>query len=418
MARSIKHKWAFEPGMRAGAFGWRGTAKATSRLKAAMREIKAVRKSDPAVAGEGVIAFAERIWPAFEHIDTSSGALGTAVARTLENLAPILIEAPADETTRAAWAERLRTAIIDDGVDYLAPLADRFGEIAQIPSVINDHAERDLALISAAWADHACFSHVPTATLTLSCLLEAGRHEELLALVDSARTRLWFHEKFAAEALVRQGREADALERAAALLEGESMPWGYRAIAGFCETLLIRQGKEDEAYACYGLPMTSGTTWLAMWRDLVKRYPDRDPRMVIEDLMAHHGRKGKWFAAAKTAGYLDLALACAADHEAAPATLIRAARDYAQKDPDFAASVSLHGIAHLLAGRGFEASPYDIDDAVAHLMAAARQIDRTSWALVQLRRLADDRSTEDLMVKRLRLLIARLEGEISAGTNS
>lgn len=418
MARSTTHKWAFKPGMRAGAFGWRGTAKATSRLKAATREIKAVRKSDPAVAGEGVIALAERIWPAFEHIDTSSGALGTAVARTLEDLVPILIEAPADETTRAAWAERLRTAILDDGVDYLAPLADRFGEIAQFPSVINDHADRDLALISAAWADHDRFSHVPTATLTLSCLLEAGRHEELLALVDSARTRLWFHEKFAAEALVRQGREADALARAAALLEGESMPWGYRAIAGFCETLLIRQGKEDEAYACYGLPLTSGTTWLAMWRDLVKRYPDRDPRAILEDLMALHGRKGKWFAAAKTAGYLDIALACAADHEAAPATLIRAARDYTQKDPAFAANVALHGIAHLLAGRGFEASPRDIDDAVTHLMAATRQIDCTSWALDQLSRLADDPSAEDLMVRRLRRLIAHLEGEIDAEAKS
>lgn len=418
MARNTTHKWAFKPGMRAGAFGWRGTAKATARLKAATREIKAVRKSDPVAAGEGVIALAERIWPAFEHIDTSSGALGTAVARSLEDLAPILIDAPADETTRAAWAEQLRRAILDDGVDYLAPLADRFGEIAQVPAVINDHADRDLDLISAAWTDHDRFSHVPSATLTLSCLLEAGRHEELLALVDSARTRLWFYEKFAAEALVLQGREAEALTRAAALLEGERMPPGYRAIAQFCEILLIRQGKADEAYARYGVPMTAGGTWLAMWRDLVKRYPDRDPRRVLEDLMAHHGRKGKWFAAAKTAGYLDIALDCAADHEAAPATLIRAARDFAQKDPAFAAGVALHAIKHLLAGRGYDASPLDIDDAVAHLITAARQIDRASWALDQLRRIVEDGSGDDLMVKRLRLLIARLAGEFGAWTNS
>ena len=306
MARSTTHKWAFKPGMRAGAFGWRGTAKATARLKAATREIKAVQKADPVAAGEGVIALAERIWPAFEHIHTSSGALGTAVARSLEDLAPILIDAPADESTRAAWAERLRRAILDDGVDYLAPLADRFGEIAQVPAVINDHADRDLDLITVAWADHDRFSHVPTGVLTLSCMLEAGRHDELLALVDSAKARLWFYEKFADEALLRQGREAEALTRAAALLEGERLPPGYRAIAQFCETLLIRQGRADDAYARYGLPMTSGSTWLVMWRDLVKRYPDRDPRRVLEDLMAHHGRKGKWFAAAKTAGYLDI----------------------------------------------------------------------------------------------------------------
>lgn len=135
--------------------------------------------------------------------------------------------------------ELLRTAILDDGVDYLAPLANRFGENAQVPAVIDDHADRDLDLISAAWADHTRFSYVPTATLTLSCLLE---------LVDSARTRSWFDEKFAAEALVRQGREAEALARAAALLDGDHMPPGYRAIARFCETLLIRQGKVDEAY--------------------------------------------------------------------------------------------------------------------------------------------------------------------------
>lgn len=418
MARSSTHKWAFKPGMRAGAFGWHGTAKATARLKAATREIKAVRKADPVAAGEGVIALAERIWPAFQHIDTSSGALGTAVARTLEDLAPILIEAPADEPTRAAWAERLRRAILDDGVDYLAPLADRFGEIAQVPSVINDHADRDLDLISAAWADHTRFSHVPTATLTLSCLLDAGRYDELLALVDSARTRLWFYEKFAAESLVRQGREAEALMRAAALLEGERAPPGYQAIAHFCETLLIRHGKVDEAYSRYGLPMTCGSTWLAMWRDLVKRYPDRDPRGILEDLMAHHGRKGKWFAAAKTAGYLDIALDCAADHEAAPATLIRAARDFAQKDPAFAAGVALHAIEHLHAGRGYDASTLDIDDAVAHLMTAARQIDPASWALDQLRGIADGRSGEDVMANRLRMLIARLEGEVGVGATS
>ena len=418
MARSTTHKWAFKPGMRAGAFGWRGTAKATARLKAATREIKAVQKADPVAAGEGVIALAERIWPAFEHIHTSSGALGTAVARSLEDLAPILIDAPADESTRAAWAERLRRAILDDGVDYLAPLADRFGEIAQVPAVINDYADRDLDLITVAWADHDRFSHVPTGVLTLSCMLEAGRHDELLALVDSAKARLWFYEKFAAEALLRQGREAEALTRAAALLEGERLPPGYRAIAQFCETLLIRQGRADDAYARYGLPMTSGSTWLAMWRDLVKRYPDRDPRRVLEDLMAHHGRKGKWFAAAKTAGYLDIALDCAADHEAAPATLIRAARDFAQKDPAFAAGVALHAIEHLHAGRGYDASPLDINDAVAHLMTATRQIDRTAWALDQLRRIADGRSGEDLMAKRLRVLIARLEGEVGAGATS
>ena len=47
-------------------------AKAIERLKSASSEIRAVARVDPVTAAEGVIALAQRIWPAFEHIDTSS----------------------------------------------------------------------------------------------------------------------------------------------------------------------------------------------------------------------------------------------------------------------------------------------------------------------------------------------------------
>lgn len=87
--------------MRAGAYSWKSSAKAIERLKSASSEIRAAARVDPVTAAEGVIALAQRIWPAFEHIDTSSGALGTAVRRTLDELLPVLIDAPADEKTRA-----------------------------------------------------------------------------------------------------------------------------------------------------------------------------------------------------------------------------------------------------------------------------------------------------------------------------
>ena len=67
---------------------------------------------------------------------------------------PILLKAPADEQTRAAWLERLREAILDDGVDYLAPISDRFDEIAVFPVLMDLHADRDLSLIREAWSDH------------------------------------------------------------------------------------------------------------------------------------------------------------------------------------------------------------------------------------------------------------------------
>jgi hypothetical protein len=409
MEGKITHKWAFKPGMRAGAYSWKSSTKAVERLKSASAEIRAVARTDPTTAAEGVIALAQRIWPAFEHIDTSSGALGNAVRRTLEELLPVLIEAPADEKIRAKWLEQLREAILDDGIDYLAPIADRFGQIAAVPALMNLHADRDLDMIQAAWSDHARFSHVTTATLTLSCLLEVGRYDELLALLELKTSRLWFDQKFGADALLRQGREDEALAYAESLLKDDRRQWGFQDIAQFCESILVRQGREEEAYRRFGLPTAAGNTYLAMWRDLVKRYPDIDARGILEDLIETQGSRGKWFAAAKTAKYLDIALGCAAHTDAAPTTLIRAARDFAIKEPAFAAQVGLHAIGHLLAGRGYEPSPLDIDEAVTHVMAAAERIGQGDRVLRELQRLSANTATNVLMSARLKSRIADIE---------
>jgi hypothetical protein len=61
-----------------------------------------VAKSDPVAAGDGVVSLMERIWPAFQGIDTSSGALGAAVFRTVSELIPILTVASADHATSSS----------------------------------------------------------------------------------------------------------------------------------------------------------------------------------------------------------------------------------------------------------------------------------------------------------------------------
>ncbi|GAA6202898.1 hypothetical protein [Aquicoccus sp. SU-CL01552] len=141
----------------------------------------------------------------------------------------------------------------------------------------------------------------------------------------------------------------------------------------------------------------------------MKRYSNRDPREVLENLIALQSRKGKWFAAGKTAGYLDIALDCASDPEAVPATLMRAARDFAGRDPAFAAQVALHAISHLLHGRGFDANPRDIDEASDHLMASSRQINKTDWAIAELNQMADRPAGDDFMSRRLRIKLSELQ---------
>lgn len=52
------HKWAFKPGMRAGAYSWKSSSKAIERLKSASSEIRTVARVDPVTGAEGVIALA------------------------------------------------------------------------------------------------------------------------------------------------------------------------------------------------------------------------------------------------------------------------------------------------------------------------------------------------------------------------
>jgi len=113
------HKWTFKSRFRTNAYGWKGTALASKRLKEAVSEIKKVAKSDPVTAADGAVSLMERIWPALQGIDGSSGALGSAVNRTLDTLIPFVIKAPADKKILNKWLERLYEAVQEDGVDYL-----------------------------------------------------------------------------------------------------------------------------------------------------------------------------------------------------------------------------------------------------------------------------------------------------------
>ena len=175
-----------------------------------------------------------------EHIDTSSGALGGAVHRTLTKLIPILISAPADVRTRSAWLERLFQAVMDDGVQYLSPVEDRWGEIAVYPVLMAEYAERLRALIRRVWVEEPPGGHVIGTAICLSCLLEAGRYGDLVELLACTRMKWWHWHRFGAEALVRQG----AWDAAIAYADGCRSPQGYddRGIIGLGEPPVISPG--------------------------------------------------------------------------------------------------------------------------------------------------------------------------------
>ena len=75
---SSKHVWTFASRFRRGAFGWRSDP-AITRIKEALTEIKAVNRKEPMLAAEGAVLFLIKLSPSLENIDSSSGAIGTAV---------------------------------------------------------------------------------------------------------------------------------------------------------------------------------------------------------------------------------------------------------------------------------------------------------------------------------------------------
>jgi hypothetical protein len=116
------YKWQFAPRFRQSAFGWKSD-KPMQRIKEALTEIKQVAKKEPVLAAEGAVLFLEKIAPAIEQVDSSSGAIGSMVNRAIEILVPIIAKAQVEQPVRDRWLERLWNAIEDDQIPYIEYLA-------------------------------------------------------------------------------------------------------------------------------------------------------------------------------------------------------------------------------------------------------------------------------------------------------
>jgi len=383
--RSAPEKWQFQTRFRRGALGWRASAAGVKRLGEAVTEICRVARHDPIRAAEGAILLFGRISPAFEHVDSSSGSLGSAVNRTIDRLVSIVAAAPVDDALRAVWLERLWTAFSDDGMGYLDEIGDSWGDLCANPITASAWADRLLPVLTTCFlAPRGTGGYFHGTTACLSALLKAGRHSDLEVL-ERAPFVWWAQRSYGFAALVAQGQRAEALRYAEA--SRESTGNADIAIARACEELLLQSGMADEAYARYAITASADeSTYLARFRSLTKRYSSKAPSVLLTDLVASTpGDDGKWFAAAKWAGLFDVAIELANRGPTDPKTLARAARDYLDEQPAFAMESSLAALRWFGAGYGFDVIALDIMKAYDYGWSAAERLGETDAFIARVR---------------------------------
>ena len=372
MSKTPSHPWAFRPRFRRHAFGWRSQP-AIQRVREAVSEIKRVARKDRVLAAEGAVLFLERLSPAIEQVDSSSGAIGTAVNKAIGDLAAVIAGAPVDEVTRQAWLERRWQACEDDGIPYLEQLGHHWGELCVSPLIASHWADELLETCRLAWSpDPTLRGFFKGTTHCLSALLAAQRYQELIELLAMAPYDLWHYRQFGVRALAALGRRSEAIRYAEAGKDAYMYPG---AIAQACEEILLSSGLVDEAYRRYGLLANRAGTYLAWYRAVARKYPHILPAEILGDLVAFTpGEEGKWFAAAKDAGLFDEAIALAQRSPCAPQTLARASRDFAERNPRFALEAGMAALHWLFEGYGYEVTAGDMLEAYTHTLEAAERL--------------------------------------------
>lgn len=366
------YKWQFAPRFRRNAFGWKSQPP-IQRIKEALAEIKQVARKEPVLAAEGAVLFLEKLAPAIEGVDSSSGAIGSAVNRAIESLVPIIAKANVSRAVREKWLDRLWDAIQEDDMPYLEYLGGYWGELCAAPEIASKWSDDLVHTVASVWDRNAAgeYGFFKGTSACLSALHSAGRHDELLALLEKPRHKFWHDRQWGAKSLAASGKRAEAI-RYAEGSKGLNAP--LAAIAQFCEGVLLDSGFADEAYARYAIEATYATTNLATFRAIAKKYPHMPAETILRDLVASQpGQEGQWFAAAKDSGLFELAIELAHKSPTDPRTLIRAARDYAVERPDFALAAGMTGLRGIAHGDGYDITGVDVLDAYAAVMKAAAE---------------------------------------------
>jgi len=385
MASSTKYKWTFSARFRRGVYGWRSQTP-IKRIKEAVSEIKKVARKDPVLGGEGAVLFLEKISPAIEHVDSSSGAIGTAVNNAIAALVPIIARAPAEDKLRYRWMNRLWQAVEKDNMPYIELLPDHWGELCVTPERASHWADEFIDILRMKWSPNGKPGmYFKGTSACLSALLKAGRNNEIVELLKGAPYKYWSERRWGVKALLAMGKKAQAL-RFAEDFRGVNEPDAI--IDEACEEILLTSGMAEEAYSRYAVIANQKTTYLATFRAIVKKYPNKKPVDILKDLVAGTpDDEGKWFAAAKSVGLYDEAIKLANRTPCDPRTLTRAARDMAETEPEFAVEAGVAALHWLVKGYGYEITGLDVRDAYGYTMKAAEIAGSESETFERIREL-------------------------------
>lgn len=375
------YRWEFKARFRRHAFGWRSQP-AIQRVKQAVAEIKKVARRDQVLAADGAVAFLERVSPALEQVDSSSGAIGTAVNHAVSDLVAIIAAARADARTRTKWLDRLWSAHEADQIPYIEGLADHWGELCASKELASTWAD-ELASTTrmALSSDPSLHGYFHGTSACLSALYAAGRYGEIVDIVPASA--IWPYKAWTVRALAAMGKKSEAIRYAEAC-RGPCAP--DRAVDALCEEILLSSGLVEEAYSRYGLGANRAGTYLATFRAVAKKYPDKQAPKLLSDLVeTTPGEEAKWFAAAKEAGLYDEAIALARGGPCDPKTLTRAARDLADSQPGFAIEAGVLALHWLAQGYGFDITSADVWAAYTATMKAATNSDQTAETAERVR---------------------------------
>lgn len=399
MKKPKPHKWTFLSRFRTNAYSWKASRLACQRIKEAVSEIKKVARKDPVLGAEGSIKLMEKFWPALQHVDSSSGALGTAVYNAMDILVDIVLKAPVEEKIRIKWLDRLWNAFNEDGVGFLENLGERWGEVCGSAKIASQWADEFLPIVRRSWDEtkQGAFSYFNGTSACLSCLLASGRYQELLDLLELAPHVSWYNRKYGVQALIAMGKKGEAIKYAKASC---GLNDNQTAIDLACEEILLSSGLYEEAYQQYALTTNRGGTNLATFRNIVKKYPMKDKVQILEDLIkSTPGEEGKWFATAKTLGLLPLALKLAHKSPCEPKTLNRAAKDYLDTNPKFALGVAMASLLWLADGWGYEIAGADVYSAYNYALKAAETLDVAEQVKADIIRIVSADKSPGMFVK-------------------